>query len=149
VYNNDDRTRALVSFINGDTSDREHSIFYRGLPCKSLQCIRNDATLRALFPMVPKAHVHMCRPYALTKKITDHFVQCGKELRALAGDHMHPFDLIMLHMHAQDVLPVYALSAGYYGPPVALFDHSDHTFWIGSSIVDVRLTSVSDGSVIT
>ena len=85
----------------------------------------------------------MCRPYWFSKKITDQFVHCGMKLRALAGNHTHPFDLIMLHIHAQDVLPVYALSAGYYGPPVALFDHSDHTFWIGSSIVDVRLTLVS------
>ena len=100
--------------------------------------------MRFKFDMLPKKRIHMCRPYELSNKPVKHdsYVHCGKELRALAGNHVNPYDLIMLHIHPNDVLPVYALSAGYYGPPVALFDHSDHTFWIGSSIVDVRLTLV-------
>jgi hypothetical protein len=45
-------------------------------------------------------------------------------------------DLVVLHHDGHDPVPVVAL-AGPHGPPVALFNHADHQFWLGSSVADV------------
>lgn len=45
-------------------------------------------------------------------------------------------DAVLLHIHQFDAVPLLAF-ASPGGPPVALVNHSDHTFWLGSSIADV------------
>jgi glycosyltransferase involved in cell wall biosynthesis len=45
-------------------------------------------------------------------------------------------DLVVLYHHPDDVVPVVAFAKGG-GPPVALYNHADHVFWLGSSIADV------------
>ena len=49
------------------------------------------------------------------------------------------FDLIILHHFPEDVIPSLAFAAEDL-PPVAVLDHSDHTFWLGSSIADVGIS---------
>jgi glycosyltransferase involved in cell wall biosynthesis len=53
-------------------------------------------------------------------------------LRQLARDHA---DLVVLHHDCCDVVPVVAF-AQEGGPPVAILDHADHLFWLGSSVAD-------------
>ena len=43
-------------------------------------------------------------------------------------------DVIVLHIFPYDIIPVLALAAGCDGSKVVFVNHSDHTFWIGSSI---------------
>jgi|Deesub1362A_J573_1020465.scaffolds.fasta_scaffold00355_18 hypothetical protein len=45
-------------------------------------------------------------------------------------------DIVVLHVHPFDALPVVAFGIEG-GPPVILFNHADHVFWLGVSIVDV------------
>jgi glycosyltransferase involved in cell wall biosynthesis len=45
-------------------------------------------------------------------------------------------DLVVLHHHPFDVLPTVAF-AKHEGPPVALVNHADHQFWLGSSVSDL------------
>lgn len=45
-------------------------------------------------------------------------------------------DLIVLHTHPQDLIPVVALAEGC-STPVALVNHADHIFWVGGSVTDV------------
>ncbi len=53
-------------------------------------------------------------------------------LRRLAASSA---DTVLLHVHQFDPVPIAAFArAG--GPPVALINHADHTFWLGSSIAD-------------
>eukprot|EP01041_Mallomonas_annulata_P010690 gene10690-22311_t len=49
------------------------------------------------------------------------------------------YDLIILHVHMQDVMPTIAFGRGYNGPPVILFDHADHQPWSGSTVLHARL----------
>ncbi len=63
---------------------------------------------------------------------TASLVSRAKAVRRLAG---RAADLVVLYHHPDDVVPVVAFaSAG--GPPVALYNHADHVFWLGSSVAD-------------
>ncbi len=54
-------------------------------------------------------------------------------LRQLARRHA---DLVVLHHGAWDVLPVLAFAVTDL-PPVAVLNHADHMFWLGSSVADI------------
>ncbi|MBU5315361.1 glycosyltransferase family 4 protein [Clostridium bornimense] len=45
-------------------------------------------------------------------------------------------DIVILHCHMQDPIPILAFAVEG-GPPVFILNHADHRFWIGSSIADV------------
>jgi len=53
-------------------------------------------------------------------------------------------DLVVLHHSAWDVLPVVAFAVGGL-PPVAVLNHAEHIFWLGSSVTDlvINLRSAS------
>ncbi|QEO15032.1 hypothetical protein FLP10_11850 [Agromyces intestinalis] len=60
------------------------------------------------------------------------------ELRRLGEEA----DFVICHLHPGDPVPALAFGAGYRGAPVALFNHSDHLFWLAptgaSLVVDFR-----------
>lgn len=56
-------------------------------------------------------------------------------LRALARKAA---DLVVLHHHPWDVVPSIALATDDL-PPVAVLNHADHVFWLGSSIADTSI----------
>jgi hypothetical protein len=56
----------------------------------------------------------------------------ARRLRAIASDWA---DLVVLHVHPYDVVPMLAFGVEG-GPPVVLFNHSDATFWLGARIAD-------------
>jgi hypothetical protein len=47
-------------------------------------------------------------------------------------------DVVVLHVHPWDVIPVVALGV-CGGPPVLFVNHADHMFWVGGSVADVVL----------
>ncbi len=47
-------------------------------------------------------------------------------------------DVVVLHVHPHDTLPTVAFG-NEDGPPVVLFNHADHVFWLGVSVVDLVL----------
>jgi hypothetical protein len=57
-------------------------------------------------------------------------------------------DLIVLHVHPSDALPVVAFGVDG-GPPVIFFNHADHAFWIGGSVADVTADIRPSGQAIT
>ena len=44
-------------------------------------------------------------------------------------------DLVVLHHYCEDVVPIVAFAVGG-GPPVAVLNHADHHFWLGSTVAD-------------
>jgi hypothetical protein len=56
----------------------------------------------------------------------------AQALREFAAD----FDVVVLHIHHHDPVPVLAFAEPQGRPPTVLFNHADHMFWLGSSIVD-------------
>ncbi|NLG51273.1 MAG: glycosyltransferase family 4 protein [Chloroflexi bacterium] len=46
-------------------------------------------------------------------------------------------DIVILHVHPYDVIPVLAFADKTASPPVVYADHADHAFWVGAGISDV------------
>lgn len=46
------------------------------------------------------------------------------------------YDLIVLHHHNYDPIPLIAFGTNKFRVPVCIFNHSGHLFWIGASIAD-------------
>jgi glycosyltransferase involved in cell wall biosynthesis len=63
-------------------------------------------------------------------------------LRRLAHQHA---DLVVLHHDCCDVVPTVAFAVEG-GPPVAIVDHADHLFWLGSSVADTVIALRSAGA---
>lgn len=56
----------------------------------------------------------------------------ARRLRQLAQSG---YDLLVLHQHPDDVVPLVALATEDC-PPVAVMNHADHVFWLGVSVAD-------------
>lgn len=54
----------------------------------------------------------------------------ARELRQIARG----YDVVVLHIHCEDVVPLIAFADPAKGPPVLLLNHADHLFWIGTRI---------------
>ena len=63
-------------------------------------------------------------------------------LRRFAHQHA---DLVVLHHDCGDVVPTVAFAVDG-GPPVAILDHADHLFWLGSSVADTVIALRSAGA---
>jgi Glycosyl transferases group 1 len=53
-----------------------------------------------------------------------------RELRRIACEH----DVIVLHIHCEDVVPLLAFADEVGLPPVLFLNHADHLFWLGPSV---------------
>lgn len=54
-------------------------------------------------------------------------------------------DLVVWHLIWPDVVPAVAFATDAC-PPVAIFDHADHLFWLGASVADMLLNSRMSGA---
>eukprot|EP00697_Spironema_sp_BW2_P002663 gnl/Spiro4/13543_TR7214_c0_g1_i1.p1 gnl/Spiro4/13543_TR7214_c0_g1~~gnl/Spiro4/13543_TR7214_c0_g1_i1.p1 ORF type:complete len:342 (-),score=-43.76 gnl/Spiro4/13543_TR7214_c0_g1_i1:3-1028(-) len=61
-------------------------------------------------------------------------IETAKYLFAIAKN----FDLIVLHHHPNDAIPLLALSNSEK-PPIICIDHADHVAWLGATIVDLNI----------
>ena len=77
------------------------------------------------------------------------FVNCcaGGPLAWASGlqSIMKRHDLIVLHVHNQDVVPFVALGGMRRRPRVLLLDHADHLFWLGAGSVDLVINTRLSG----
>lgn len=62
-----------------------------------------------------------------------HLCRKARRLREMARDGA---DLVILHHFGSDVLPTVAFAVPEC-PPVAVLNHADHLFWLGSSVADM------------
>lgn len=63
-------------------------------------------------------------------------------LRRLMADA----DIIVLHVHPYDTLPILALAAWVDRPPVLFMNHADHVFWLGATVSDVVVNIRASGA---
>lgn len=66
----------------------------------------------------------------------------AKALRAIARTEA---DVIVVHHWGQDVVPLVAFACADL-PPVAILNHADHMFWLGSSVTDVVVNQREAGA---
>jgi hypothetical protein len=50
-------------------------------------------------------------------------------------------DVVVLHVHPWDILPVISFATDQTRPPVVFVNHADHVFWLGVTIADVVVHS--------
>ncbi|MFO1017849.1 MAG: hypothetical protein U1E03_09650 [Hyphomonadaceae bacterium] len=62
-------------------------------------------------------------------------IEWAKRLREIAKD----FDLVILHTHCEDLVPVIAFAETDKHPPVLVLNHADHLFWFGPSICHLSI----------
>jgi len=60
------------------------------------------------------------------------FLPKAKALREVTRSNV---DMVILHHHPNDVVPIVAFAKEEL-PPVAIMNHADHQFWLGSTIAD-------------
>lgn len=71
-------------------------------------------------------------------------LQRAEDLRGLAAS----FDLVVLHIHPDDVPAVLAFEPGPGRPPTVMMNHADHAPWVGRRAFDLVLACRGDGSVV-
>lgn len=63
-------------------------------------------------------------------------------LRRRAAEH----DLVVLHVHPDDPIPLAAFPAGLPRPPLVHFNHADHCFWLGRCLPDLLVDYRATGT---
>ncbi len=109
-------TRMLTRWINTDAA-RQNSVAltrYRGVLPQQLA----DAVARS----GGEIHKLNTKPGSL--------FDWALNLRKLARG----YDLVVMHIHCEDTIPVIAFGPSETLPPVLLLNHADHIFWIGPSV---------------
>ena len=72
--------------------------------------------------------------------------RCALAQAEALRERMADADVVVLHVHPYDALPIIAL-AGWAGrPPTILVNHADHVFWLGVSVADVVVCVRGSGS---
>ena len=65
--------------------------------------------------------------------VSNKYMEKAAKLRKLAYEWA---DIIVLHIHMMDPIPVIAFGIDG-GPPIIYMNHGDHCFWLGASIADL------------
>jgi glycosyltransferase involved in cell wall biosynthesis len=65
----------------------------------------------------------------------------AKRLREIATTA----DLVVLHIHMYDVVPLIAFANKDQSPPILFLDHADHIFWLGASVSDAVISLRKSG----
>lgn len=78
--------------------------------------------------------------YVLNQTIGS-IISWARQLRKIAAD----FDLVVLHTHSWDIIPIIAFADKQNSPPVFFLDHADHIFWLGTSVIDVLVSHRESG----
>ncbi len=68
-------------------------------------------------------------------------ISWSKRLRKIAASA----DLVILHIHNDDVIPILAFANKEQSPPILFLDHADHMFWLGTSVSDVVISLRESG----
>lgn len=109
-------TRMLSRWIDTD-ADREHSLvvtrYRQPLPQHLTDAVsRSGGSIRLL------------------NKEPGTMLSWAAKLREMSRQ----YDLVILHIHNEDVVPIIAFAGAKNLPPVILLNHADHLFWLGSGI---------------
>ena len=96
------------------------------------------------------SQLDVSQTYQIPQVLQDAVMRSGGFLRALRTAGSRPMeqaqelrelcreaDVIVLHAYPYDIIPVLALASGCDGAKTVLVNHSDHTFWVGSSVADI------------
>jgi hypothetical protein len=122
-------TRLAQRWIELD-SGRRHSLFVTGP--------MNDVA-----PALADAAVASGGTVAMTGGVPP--LERARALRAAAG----AVDIVVLHAHPFDPVPVLAFAEPEGRPPVVVMTHADHAFWLGVGVADAVANFRPAGAAVT
>jgi hypothetical protein len=119
AYKSGGHTRVVERWITNSPPEETHSVVLINqepmhFPAQMEKLVRARGGLLLKLPSVPQ-----------TEK--------GTILRSLSSGAAK----IILHVHMNDPVPILAYGTPSFTVPVIFFNHADHLFWIGSSIIDL------------
>jgi hypothetical protein len=121
-------SRMLGRWIQQDTQ-RSHSLVLTQQETNEVPKVLKDAVLAS-----------QGKIYLLSETIGS-LICWAKRLREIAATA----DVIVLHIHNDDVIPIIAFANQEQFPPILFVNHADHIFWLGTSISDVVLNLRESG----
>lgn len=113
-------SRMLWRWIRLDTEHSHSLVLTRQAPEKIPKALRE-----AVFNSGGKIHV--------LNQYVGSLIAWAKQLREIAS----AADMVVLHIHNFDVIPIIAFADKDKLPPIVFLDHADHLFWLGASVSDV------------
>jgi hypothetical protein len=119
VYNTGGHTRLIKNWVERDENSHHHLL------------LTNQETSPLPGELTQAVEQRHGKVMVLPKSLS--MLERASYLRNVARAN---FDVVVLHTNPDDVVPIVALASRDV-PPVALLNHADHVFWIGSSIADV------------
>jgi hypothetical protein len=131
VYQTGGPTQAVTSWIEQDSERRHRVVLTRQganrVPSKLVSALHSASDLLRLDG----------RAGGLLER--------AAELRAAAQD----CDVVVLHNHPYDVIPVLAFAGEVEHPPLIFVNHADHVFWLGVSIAQTLMNMRDSGEELT
>jgi hypothetical protein len=95
---------------------------------------------------------------AVPARLSEAVAACGGAVhlvnRAIGGplewarslcERLADADIVVLHVHNQDIVPFLALAALRDPPKIVLLNHADHVFWLGAAFADVVVNTRTSG----
>lgn len=86
---------------------------------------------------LPKICDQLIREHKITCLEADTYIAKAKKLQKHIKKEA--YDLIVLHQHPDDVLPLFALFPLKRQLPILYYDHADHVYWMGASITTAAI----------
>ena len=113
-------TRIVERWINASEKDEQHSVYL------TEQHSLND------IPDNLKQYVKNRNGVIHIENQTAPIVNKANNLRAFSLD----FDVVIMHQHMHDPVPLMAYSVSEYKKLVIVFNHAGHLFWLGRNVAD-------------
>ncbi|MCD9584363.1 hypothetical protein [Tenacibaculum maritimum] len=113
-------TRVIERWIDACNPSEKHSVI-----------LLNQTNLRRIPNLLKDLVKNKNGDFIILPSSSDEVDKANK-LRNIAFS----YESIILHHHPNDAVPLMAFSAKEFNRPIVCFNHSGHTFWLGSSIVD-------------
>lgn len=118
IYETGGHTPLMLKWIQRD-SEREHHLFMTQQEASALPLKQFEK------------HGFRQEQVIFTKENNESYLQIAQLLYDKSAD----YDLVVLHIHPDDIIPNLAF-AGHKHTPVYFLNHADHCFWLGASITD-------------
>lgn len=112
----------------GHTRIVEHTINYSEDNQYDLLFTRNNF-------IIPNSLLEICKnkECSILTLSNDSVIEKAKQLRDIA----HSYKNIIMHIHPEDYIPILSFGHSRWDTPIFLYNHAEHRFWFGISIVDV------------
>ena len=114
-------TQVVENWISAADPYQKHSIFFTNMDMKAISLNLKDVVLNK------DGVVFYSKSHNPLEK--------AEQLRKISSE----YEFVILHIHMSDPTAILAYGTKKFTRPVILYNHSQHTLWLGSSIVDVLL----------